>query len=100
MNMILTTITQEKKRIEYMLERYKEEQDRLPKGSISERSIDGRVYYYLKYRDGKKVFSRYIHKSQIEEIRKQIEKRKHIETMMKSLQEELTIAKKVLEAEI
>ena len=100
MNMILTTITQEKKRIEYMLAKYQQEQDRLPKGSISEKVVGNRVYYYLKYREGKKVVSQYISKSQIGEIREQIEKRKHIEAMIKSLQEELAIANKILEEEL
>ncbi len=53
-NMILTTIAQEKKRIEYMLAKYQEEYDRLPKGSLSEKKTGGKSYYYLKYRDGKK----------------------------------------------
>ena len=100
MNMILTTIFQEKKRIEYMLTKYKEEVDRLPKGSLFEKAVGERVYYYLKYRDGKRVVSQYISKSQIDEIRQQLEKRKHIEAMIKSLQEELAIANKVLEEEL
>ena len=100
MNMILTTIMQEKKRIEYMLAKYKEAQDGLPKGSISEKFVGDRTYYYLKYREGKKVVSRYISKSRIEEIRRQVEKRKHIEAMIRSLQEELVIANKVLEEEL
>lgn len=91
---------QEKKRIEYMLAKYKEESERLPKGSISEKTAGNRVYYYLKYRVGKKVVSQYISKSKIDEIRKQIEKRKHIEAMIKSLLEELAIANKVLEEEL
>lgn len=97
MNMILTTISQEKKRIEYMLTKYKEEIASLPKGSLSEKAVGERVYYYLKYRAGKRVVSQYISKSQIDEIRQQLEKRKHIEAMIKSLQEELAIANKVLE---
>lgn len=100
MNMILATITQEKKRIEYMLAKYEQEQHRLPKGSISEKIVGSRTYYYLKYRDGKKVVSRYISKSEIDDIREQIEKRKHIEAMIKSLQKELSIANKVLEEEL
>lgn len=97
MNMILTTISQEKKRITYMLMKYKEALDRLPKGSISEKVVGERVYHYLKYRDGKRVVSQYIRKSQIDEMRQQLAKRKHIEAMMRSLQEELAIANKVLE---
>ncbi len=96
MNMILTTIMQEKERILYMLAKYQEEYDRLPRGSISEKKSGEKTYYYLKYRDGKKVISQYIRKDTVAEIRTQIEKRKHIEAMMKSLQEELAIAEKAL----
>lgn len=100
MNMILTTIMQEKQRIEYMREKYQEELDRLPKGTISEKKSGEKVYYYLKYRDGGKVVSRYISKSAIDEVRTQVEKRKHIEVMIKSLQEELAIVDKALEGAI
>lgn len=100
MNMILTTIMQEKDRISYMLAKYQEEYDRLPKGSISEKKSGDKIYYYLKYREGKKVISQYISKDGIEEIRTKIKKRKHIEAMIKSLQEELSIAEKALEGKL
>lgn len=99
MNMILSTITKEKTRIEYMLAKYLEEYEALPKGTISEKQVGERTYYYLKYRSGKKVISQYISKTSIDEIKEQIERRKHIEAMIKSLQEELSIANKVLEEE-
>lgn len=56
MNMILSTVLQEKQRIDYMLARYQETLSELPKGTISEKLINGNTYYYLKYRDGKKSF--------------------------------------------
>lgn len=95
MNMILTTVLQEKRRIEYMLEKYGKEYERLPKGTISERTVNGKTYFYLKYRDGKKVVSKYIAKDGVEKLRERIEKRKHIEAMIKSLKEELAIANRV-----
>lgn len=94
--MILSTVMQEKQRIDYMLTRYHDEFDRLPKGTISEKVTNGKTYYYLKYRDGKKVVSKYISKKEIDSVRQQIEKRRHIEAMMKSLQEEQAIVMKVL----
>ena len=100
MNMFLTTIAQEKNRIEYMLAKYKAEYDRLPKGSISEKKAGSNVYFYLKHRQGKKVISQYIRKDQVDALREQLEKRKHIEIMIRSLQEELTIANKVLEGNL
>ena len=67
MNLILTTVMQEKQRIDYMLEKYQEALAELPKGTISEKQVKGNTYYYLKYREGKKIVSKYIGKKEIEE---------------------------------
>ena len=82
-----------------MLQRYHKEHESLPKGTISEKTVGDKTYYYLKYRDGKKIVSKYISKDNIETFKEQVEKRKHIEVMIKSLMEELAIANKVLEGE-
>lgn len=54
LNLILHTVTQEKQRIEYMLAKYQSGLSALPKGTISEKAVGKKTYYYLKYRDGKK----------------------------------------------
>lgn len=97
MNLMLSTVIEEKKRIEYMLEKYRCELDKFPKGSISQKRVRDNTYYYLKHREGKKIISKYISKSEINEVYHQIEHRKHIEIMIMSLKEELEIAQKVLE---
>ena len=100
MNLILSMVMQEKQRIEYMLVKYNEAYQLLPKGSISEKKNGEKIYFYLKYRDGKKIVSRYVNKANIDMLRAQIEKRKHIEVMIKLLQNELNIADRILEAEL
>ena len=100
LNLILHTVRQEKQRIEYMLARYQNELGTLPKGTIWERMAGGKTYYYLKYRDGKKVVSQYIGKKDLEHVRSLVEKRRHIEAMVKCLQEEKAIADKVLEGAV
>lgn len=100
MNLIINTMLQEKLRIDYMLEKYETLLAGLPKGTISEKPVNGNIYYYLKYRDGKKVVSKYISKKDIAGVREQIEKRRHVEVMIKSLQEEQQLAEKVLEGNI
>lgn len=97
--MIIDTILKEKARIEYMLERYRKIMEKLPKGSITETNINGQKYYYLKYREGKKVVSKYLGKD-AENISLLIDKRKHIEIMIKSLENELKIADKALEGNV
>ena len=100
MNLILSTILQEKERIDRMLVKYQEEFGVLPKGTVSEKKVKQYTYFYLKYREGKKVISRYIPQKDVEAIREQIEKRRHIETMIRSLQEERAIAEKALEGQL
>ena len=54
MNLIISTVMQEKLRISYMIEKYEKMMGELPRGSISERHVGDKTYYYLKHRDGKK----------------------------------------------
>ena len=98
--MILSTILQEKERIDRMLAKYQEELEMLPKGTISEKKVKQSTYLYLKYREGKKVISRYIPQKDVDAVREQVEKRRHIETMIRSLQEERAIAEKALEGQL
>ena len=100
LNLILSTILQEKERIDRMLAKYQEELGTLPKGTISEKKVKQSTYYYLKYREGKKVISRYIPQKDVDAVREQVEKRRHIETMIRSLQEERAIAEKALEGQL
>ena len=98
--MILSTILQEKERIDRMLAKYQEELEMLPKGTISEKKVKQSTYFYLKYREGKKVISRYIPQKDVDAVREQVEKRRHIETMIRSLQEERAIDEKALEGQL
>lgn len=95
--MILRTVMQERQRIEYMLGRYQQVLEQLPRGTISEKAVSGKTYYYLKYRNGKKVVSQYIRNVEIDTVREQVARRQHIEAMIRSLQDEKAIADKVLE---
>ena len=72
---------------------------RSPK-AISEKKVKQSTYFYLKYREGKKVISRYIPQKDVDAVREQVEKRRHIETMIRSLQEERAIAEKALEGQL
>ena len=72
---------QKKQRISFMIEKYEKTMSGLPRGSISERHVGGKTYYYLKYREGKKVISKYISSDIVEKLREDIEKRKHTEPL-------------------
>ncbi|MBQ2865236.1 MAG: hypothetical protein IJE90_01785 [Clostridia bacterium] len=97
MSMILSVIDREKHRIEYMLSRYREEHSGLPKGVVCQRQRGEKVYYYLKYRDGNKVISKYLPRDRADEVKELVKRREHIDAMIRSLEAELAIANKALE---
>ena len=96
MNLIINTIIQEKQRIDYMIDEYKKTLTVLPKGSLTERHVGEKTYYYLKYRENGKVISKYVPSKNAKKIRDEIDRRRHIETMLLSLQEEAKLADRFL----
>ncbi len=94
MSLILEMIKQEEKRILFMKNKYKKQLATLPKGTLS---LKKKEYYYLTYRDGKSVVSDYIGKysEDVEKLKRQIERRRQIEKMLKELNIELELVKKV-----
>lgn len=55
---------------------------RLPKGSIRTKRINGHNYYYLQYRDGSHVRSKYVKASELDEVREELAQRKaHVEAL-------------------
>ena len=99
---MLRTIQKEKNRVDYMLASYLGQLEMLPRGSVIAKTVGQNVYYYLKYRNGKKVFSDYLGKDgeKVAAVRAGIEKRRHIETMIAQLQDEQRIAAIALEGKI
>lgn len=55
----------------------------LPKGSVRARKKGNHVYYYLNYREGDKVRSKYIPAKDIELIKKQVARRKELLAALK-----------------
>lgn len=91
MDIISSIIAKERVRNENQTAMYLKELDALPKGSISTKCVNGNTYYYLNYRDGKKIVSKYIGKDEqsLREIKEKLERRKQIEGILKKLKEEL-----------
>jgi len=94
MSLILEMIEHEEKRILIMKNKYEKQLGTLPKGTLT---LKKKEYYYLTYRDGKSVVSDYIGKysENIEKLKGQIERRRQIEKMLKELNIELELVKKV-----
>lgn len=68
------------------IEKIREELKELPKGYISNKNIGGKIRHYLQWSENGKIKSRYIKESEYEEIRAQIERRKELNALLKTLE--------------
>jgi len=80
----------EKQRNLEMQETYKREILSLPKGTIIVKNVSGNEYYYLKYRQNEKTKTDYLGKDikAVESVQREIEKRKHLQDVLKRLRAE------------
>ncbi|WP_366924728.1 hypothetical protein MFMK1_001722 [Metallumcola ferriviriculae] len=80
-----------------MQEEYENKINQLSKGKIITKKIGNHEYYYLKYRDGEKTVTDYIGRDEkkIEEVKNEVNKRKHFEKMLAELKKESKLIKKV-----
>lgn len=90
MSIVANIIKEESLRNEKQAFLYKDELQALPKGKITPKVVNNNTYYYLRFREGKKVRLKYIGKSldDVREVEALLERRKHIELMLKELQAE------------
>lgn len=61
----------------------------LPQGSVKERQIAGKKYYYLQSRAGKKIVHKYLGKDKPESLIKQLSERKALKVELKKVNEAL-----------
>lgn len=90
MSVLSLLIEKEECRNRNMISKYSKELASLPKGSINTKNKNGKNYYYLVFRDGQKVISRYIGKdeNQVAEIKEQLARRKQVQEILKKLEQE------------
>ncbi len=90
MDFIAALIEKEDNRNRIMIEKYSEELNSLPKGVLKPKNINGKIYYYLIFRDGNKIISKYIGKDEekINNIKEQLSRRKQIQEILKKLSKE------------
>ena len=90
MSVLSALITREEIRNRNMIAEYTRELDTLPKGSIKKKKVNGNIYYYLVFRNGNKIVSKYIGKDEesVTVIKEQILRRKQIEGILKKLADE------------
>jgi len=66
----------------------------LPHGSVKERQIAGKRYYYLQFRVGRKVSHKYLGKDKPESLIKQLSERRVLKSELKKVNEALKMLKR------
>ena len=66
----------------------------LPKGSVKERKISTRKYYYLQYRVGKKIIQKYLGKVKPEKLIQQLRERRLLKAELCKVNEALRVLKR------
>ena len=97
MSLLSIIVAEEKDRIKKMISGYEQELVTLPKGSLVAKKIKNKQYFYLQFRKGKKIISSYIggKADKVDELRELINRRKHVEVMLKALKIEYAQAEKI-----
>lgn len=67
---------------------------RLPQGSVKQRKISGKIYYYLQQRKGKRVLHKYLGKNKPKELLKQLEQRRLLKDELKKVNESLRVLRR------
>ncbi len=70
----------------------------LPKGTIKQKKIGGKTYYYLSYRQGKKIIDEYLGAAVPEDLRPKLEERKALLNRLKEIKASLALLRHPAEA--
>jgi hypothetical protein len=97
-NVIESMLAEERQRNLDMQKSYIDEIAKLPKGSVVVKKVGNKEYCYLKYRMGAKFISQYMGSApeKAEQLKKQVEKRRHFEKLLRELKTEYKIICKVV----
>ena len=66
----------------------------LSQGSVKERVISGRKYYYLQYRKGEKVIQKYLGKVKPDKLIKQLKEKRLLKVELRKVNEALKVLKR------
>lgn len=96
MNNIKEIIKEEKNKNIKLLEKYLLLKEKTPKGALEIKEIKGEKYIYLKYREKEKIISKYYGKEKDNlELIENVQKRKHINNMIKRIKKEIEYIERV-----
>ena len=92
MSIIKDILKDEKERLILLKNQIEEQISSLPKGSLSKKRRSNRFFYYLAYREGRKVIFKYVGKensSRVISLNEDIQKRRKFEKRLRDIKRDL-----------
>lgn len=83
MSILMEVLQEELDRLDRQQVAYESHLRELPRGYISKKKIRGKESYYLQYREGTKIVSKWIPAANLQEIERQVDQRKMLEASLR-----------------
>ena len=96
MSVLDDVLKEEYNRSKKIIKLIEDELNSLPKGYISKKKINGKVYYYLQKRQDGKIISKYISRDNIDNYQRLLNRRKELEEALKERKEDKKKLERVL----
>lgn len=96
MSILMEVLQEELDRLDRQQAAYEFHLQELPRGYISKKNIRGKESYYLQYRDGSKIVSKWIPADDLQEVEMRVKQRKVIEASLRRVKEDRKKLRKAL----
>lgn len=99
MNAIIGILKEELKNSKRLFKNYESELKKLPKGSLVKKKIHNKEFYYLAYREGKKIVFEYkgkLSKEEIHQMNESKKKRLQYKKLMKDIKDQIHFLERAL----
>jgi len=97
-NVIIDVLKEEEARLDQNIKIFKKKIDQYPKGSLVKKKRKNHFVYYLNYREGSRVISKYVRINELKEIENLIGKRDIVKSKVKNLEAEKKEIQKILKS--
>lgn len=99
MNFLIGILEEELANSKRLADNYEKELNKLPKGNVSKKHINGHAYYYLQYKENNEVNSRYLGKLDKKHLKKYMDickQKKEINANLNKVKKQIKVLNRLL----
>jgi hypothetical protein len=95
-SIVYDVLREELDRLKEKEKAYADQLERLPKGSLVSKKINGREYHYLVYREGRHVKTKFIKAEEVQNVSILVKQRKQFEMALRGIRKDCSHIRKVV----